>query len=211
MSTQTPDKPFVAHPLPPKPEEPRRAWMLISIAAVAMIVGLSLFLLFRSRSIDEPRLNESTVTLAKFVASRQFDGLPYDKQRQFYKVLEDRGKELDVEYANKRITEAAYRTALEAAWLGKHINQVEKYFQLPPGQQRSQYIDKLVTKKLKPKKEKTAKEIQEDEDEIKADETAAELRVESWPPAVRLQWQQFHSIYREEKKQREKAATKPAK
>src|SRR5829696_1305065 len=96
MSTHVPDKPFVAHPLPPKPPEPTRAWWIIGGVAGVVIIGLVLFLLSRSNRVDEPRLNESTVTLAKFVSSRQFDGLPYDKQRQFYKVLDDRGKEIDV-------------------------------------------------------------------------------------------------------------------
>ena len=48
--------------------------------------------------------------------------------------------------------------------------------------------------------------------DIDPDETAAELRVEKWPPAMRTQWDQFHNAYRAHRKSREKAtaATKPA-
>jgi hypothetical protein len=161
---------------------------------------------FRGATPDEPRLNADTVSIAHFVHGRGFDALSFDKQRQFYKVLDDRDKELDDAFKTGQLSEAEYRSALEAAWLGKHLNQVADYFALPPGQARATYVDQLVTKKLKPKDEKKEAD-KNDENTIKKDETAAELRVEGWPPAMRDQWKQFHTVYRNEKKRREKAAS----
>src|SRR5206468_11623467 len=100
---------------------------------------------------------------------------------------DDRDVELDQAYAAKRLNESEYRAGLEAAWLGKHINRVEKYFALPPGQARGTYIAKLLEKKER-KKTKT----KNNPDGINADETAAELRAEKCPAAVRTQWNPFH-------------------
>lgn len=156
----------------------------------------------------EPRLNERTEVLAKFVSSRAFDRLPYEKQRQYYKVLDDRDKQIDQAFNNGQLSESQYRTALEAAWLGKHINRVEKYMSLPPGNARAQYINQLLDKKAK----KDSRQSNQDDsnNRISVDETAAELRVESWPAEVRAQWKLFHDAYRQEKKLRERAATNPA-
>jgi hypothetical protein len=149
---------------------------------------------------DIPRLNDNAVVLTKFIDSKSFERLPFEQQRQYYKVLDDRDAELDQAYAAKRLTEPEYRVGLEAAWLGKHINRVEKYFSLPPGEKRTSYItrllDKKQRKKIKPK---------HNSDGIDADETAAELRVEHWPPAVRKQWETFHEAYRAQKKSLEKS------
>jgi hypothetical protein len=146
--------------------------------------------------------------LAKFVSSKDFERLPFEKQRLYYKVLDDRGNELDDAFKQGRVTEGEYRNALEAAWLGKHLNHVEKYFSLAPGSARANYIDQLVTKKVK-KDAKNGKDENVDPDDPRVDETAAELRTELWPSNVRTQWEQFHNVYHQEKKLREKAATRP--
>jgi hypothetical protein len=157
---------------------------------------------------DKPRLNDNAVVLTKYIRSGKFDALPFEEQKQFYKVMDDRDAELDQAYKDHRLTESEYRTGLEAAWLGKHINRTEKYFSLPAGQARVAYIDKLVEKKER-KKAKPG-----DPNDIDPDETAANMKVEKWPPAVRTQWDQFHKTYREQKKAREKemkpASSKPA-
>jgi hypothetical protein len=188
--------------------EKRRMWIGIA-GGGAVALTLVVWGLISIVGGGEPRLNENSVVLTRFIRSGDFDELPYEKQRQFYKVLDDRKDEIDQLYKDRRLSEAEYRTALEAAWLGKHINRVEKYYSLPPGAARDGYIDKLLDKKAK-------KGTDADDDEpgkIKTDETAAELKVETWPPAVREQWKTFHATYSREKKAREAVAgsTKPAK
>lgn len=175
----------------------RALWIAVMVAAAVLLLVLALWL-FTSGS-SEPRLNENSVVLAKFVNTKNFDALPFDKQRQFYKVLENREKDLEQAFRDKRLSEPEYRTALDAAWLGKHINRTEKYFALPPGQARTDYINKLIDKKLR----KNAKP--QDPSEIDPDETAASQKVDGWPAAVKQQWQQFHTIYRAEKKAKEQS------
>ena len=183
----------------------RRIWLWIAVGVV--IVGGAIWAIVALLHTDMPRLNDNAVVLTKFICTGKFDKLPYDEQRQYYKVLDDRDAELDQAYHDKRLTESEYRTGLEAAWLGKHINRVEKYFALPPGQGRATYLNKLVDKKERKKAKPN------DPNDIDPDETAAELKVEKWPASVRSQWELFHKAYHEQKVAREKAMqpqTKPA-
>ena len=183
---------------------------MIAAASVVVLAGFA-WLIAAVAGNDAPRLNENAVVLTKFIESKPFDQLPFEEQRQFYKVLDDRDAELDDAYASKRLSESEYRAGLEAAWLGKHINRVEKYFSLPPGQARTAYLTKLLDKKER--KKAKAKSGNTKASDIDADETAAELKVEKWPAAVRTQWTAFHEAYRAQRKAAEKAnkpQTKPA-
>ena len=74
---------------------------------------------------------------------------------------------------------------------------------------RAEYVSQLVTKKLKKDAERDKKKKPDAEDQLNADEAAAELKVESWPASVQSQWKAFHDAYRKEKKAREEATTKP--
>ena len=179
----------------------RRTWLIVALVGAVTLAALAwVAVIFVGN--DVPRLNENGVVLAKFVRSNRFESLPFEQQRQFYKVLDDREDELDQAFADRRLSESEYRAGLEAAWLGKHINRVEKYFAMPPGQGRVNYITKLLEKKERKKAAAAGKS----DDDIDADETAAELRVEKWPSDIRTQWQVFHTAYREQKKARAKAA-----
>ena len=185
----------------------RRNRIIAAIVGVIALFGL-IWAAVGFFGDDMPRLNENVVVLAKFVGSARFDKLPFEQQRQFYKVLDDRDQELDQAFRDRRLTESQYRAGLEAAWLGKHLNRVEKYFALPPGQGRTDYVNKLLAKRDR----KNAKAA--DAADIDADETAAELKVEKWPSATRSQWELFHTAYRKQRKAREDAQqpqTRPTK
>lgn len=184
--------------------------MIIGGGAVAVIVAF-VALFFAFRGMDAPRLNDNAVLLSKYVSSKWFEQLPFEEQRQYYKVLDDRDEELDQAFSSGKLTESEYRAGIEAAWLGKHVNRVEKYFSLSPGVPRTNYLNKLLEKKER--KKAKSKGAPNSADEINADETAAEMKVEKWPPAMRKQWEDFHEAYRAQRKAIEKAqkpATKPA-
>ncbi len=207
MNTQPPAT-SPAKPATPPPPRSRRRIVIAAACVVALVLCVIVIAAMSGASI--PRLNENAVVLTKFLTSGRFEQLPFDQQRQFYKVLDDRDAEIDQAYASKRLSESEYRAGLEAAWLGKHINRVEKYFALPPGQARTTYLNKLVDKK---ERKLTKPAVAKSPDKIDADETAAELKVEKWPDPIRTQWKNFHDAYREHKKAVEKAAkpqTKPA-
>jgi hypothetical protein len=194
----------------PSAESARRKWILGAAAAGAVVLAVLIWAAVGWFSDNTPRLNENAVVLAKFVASSRFEALPFEQQRQFYKVLDDRDQELDQAYRDTRVKEPEYRAGLEAAWLGKHLNRVEKYFALPLGQGRIDYVNKLLDKRER----KNAKPHDPAAlPDIDADETAAELKVEKWPSAPRTQWDQFHAAYRKQRKAREAAQepqTRPA-
>ena len=194
---------IIPHPKPAA--SARRLWIIGSGAA--LVLAALIVLLVLSRRDTEPRLNDTTAVLAKFVTSKQFDAMPYEKQRLYYKVLDDRADEIDQLFKQGKLTDADYRAALETAWLGKHINRVEKYVSLPAGNARANYIAQLLTKKAKKDAAKMKNGLDE-ADDIRVDETAASLRVESWPANVRDQWNLFHAAYRQEKKLRDTPTTR---
>jgi hypothetical protein len=124
---------------------PAGLWIAAGVGAGVIVLGLIGWLVVRTGPPVEPRLNEPTPVLAKFVASTAFERMPYEKQRLYYQILDDRGNEIAQAYRDKHLSEAEYRSALDAAWLGKHINRVEKYMAKSP-MARSQYIDELLKK-----------------------------------------------------------------
>jgi hypothetical protein len=107
----------------PQPTAPPRSYRRIVIAGACVIALILCVVVIAAISGPSmPRLNENAVVLTKFLTSGRFDKLPFDEQRQYYKVLDDRDEELDHAYATSRLNESEYRVGLEAAWLGKHIN-----------------------------------------------------------------------------------------
>jgi len=194
-----------AKPSAVAPQKKKNWAMWIGAASLVVVVAVIWLIVVMMRD-DMPRLNESAVVLTKFIVTKRFEQLPFEQQRQFYKVLDDRDAELDQDYASNKLNESEYRAGLEAAWLGKQINRTEKYYALAPGAARTTYVSRLVDKKEK-KKSKEKK----DPSKIEVDEVAAELKVEKWPPSIRAQWESYHEDYRKQKKATEKAiaATKP--
>jgi hypothetical protein len=195
---------------PAKPAESRkRLWVIVgaSVLALACVAwGVSSLM-----GGGPPRLNDSTVALTKFYHSDAFVELPHEQQVQYLKVLDDRDKEIDQTFAEGKLSEAEYRSGLEASWLGKHVNRVEKYFALPPGQARGAYLDKLLDKREEKKADDKKSKAASNDRKLKADETAAELRVERWPADARMKWDTFHNAYRDQRKARDRDdAAKPA-
>ena len=181
---------------------------MILAGAGIVLLGLSIWLIATFMTSNVPRLNESTIVLAKFAATKQYDSLSFDQQRQYMKVLEKREQDLDKAFEQHQISESEFRNALEQAWLGKHLSRVENFRGLAPGQPRIEYLAKLLDKKVDKERKHPHTSTA---NEIKVDESAAEARVESWPPDIRAQWQMFHAAYHDAKKAREKAEKQAAK
>jgi hypothetical protein len=194
ITTSPPPAPAGAHAA-------RNRWP--TYAAIGVILaGAAVWLIAASRGESQPRLNDNAVVLTQFIDSKAFEQIPFEQQRQYYKVMDDRDQELDQAFAAKKLTESEYRAGLEAAWLGKHLNRVEKYFALAPGSPRMNYVAKLLEKK---EKKKTKVKPNAADEQINVDETAAELKVEKWPAAVRTQWTAFHDAYHAQRKALEKS------
>jgi len=177
-------------------------------AGVAVVVIAGIWGITAALKKGPPRLNDATVVLVKYCSTPDFEKMAFDQQRQYLKVLEEREDKGDVERAFRdgKITEAEYRATLVNAELGKHLGRMEKYYAVPPGQPRTNYLNRLIDKKEK--KAKLKPTTKPDEDEMVPDKEVEKLRIEAWPADVREQWRQYQTSYKDLKHLREQV-TKP--
>ena len=220
-----PQKPNAARPAPapapthpkasPAPaaaakSDPRRLRIALGAAAAMVLVcGITLWAV--TRGGDPPRLNDDTVSIVQFAATRAYAKLPFERQAEYMKVLEDRddNDELDAAFEAGKLTESEYRTGLLEAWLGQQLKRSEKYTSLPPGPARERYIKELVDKKDAKKARKAGRKQPADAaPEVKRDKAQEDIRIAAWPPEVRARWEQYKRHYDAEKDAREAAATK---
>jgi hypothetical protein len=181
-----------------------------SAAAMVLVCGLTLWAVTRD---DGPRLNEDTVTLVKFVAGKSYAKLPFERQVEYMKVLEDRddNDELEAAFEARKITEGEYRAALLEAWLGQQAKRGEKYASLPPGPARDRYVWELLEKKEAKDARKAAKGKSDDgPPKVKRDKALEDVRIAAWPDEPRMKWEQYRKHYEAQKEAREAAATAPA-
>src|SRR5207248_778587 len=96
------------HPPPEAVGLRRRRWWIIGSAAAGATTFAIFFIWFALSGNSEPRLNAATAVLAKFVMSKDFEAMPFEKQRLYYKVLDDRSKEIDAAFKEGRLREDEY-------------------------------------------------------------------------------------------------------
>jgi hypothetical protein len=183
----------------------RRTPILIGGGALALLLIVAL--IAWAVSGGPPRLNDPTVLIARFVGTGQFSRLPFDSQRQYMEVLDDREDETKAAFNEGKLTEGEYRTALKWAWMGEHLSRIQKYYALPPGQQRADFIERALNKKEKKKVNSSTPA-----DKIKRDQSTEAAMIDALPPDVRSQWDSYQKAYRAARDAREKAAaqTRPA-
>jgi len=178
-----------------------------------LVVGLVAWKPWQS---GPPRLNEAPSKIASFTTSGDFSKLPFDRQLVYLKQMDAKEDALVEAYRAGRMSEEEYRKALEAAYLGRQLGRMKKYFDRTPGAERDAYLDKLLTKKesekrgdapqpklkadgtLKPPKV-DAKDANDVKD-LKRDDAEESLAIKSWPADVQKQWQEFHSALRARKR-----------
>ena len=195
----------------------RRAVILLGAsAAVLLVCSLTLWAMIRD---DRPRLNDDTVSIVKFVTTRNYQRLPLGERAEYMLVLEDRddNDELKDLFNGGRISEGEYRAAIEEVWLGQQYKRSQKYSTLPPGPARVAYVRGLVHKKLEKDARKAAKSASgkknnkdEPSDSVKRDESTEEARIAEWPTDARAKWEQFRAAYKTEKEALEEAIRKAA-
>ena len=180
-----------------------------AVAAAALVCGLTVWAVAGD---DEPRLNDDTVTLVKFVSGGAYEKLPFARQAEYMKVLEDRddNDELEAAFEAGRLSEAEYRAGLLEAWLGQQVKRSEKFASLPPGPARDRYVRELLDKKDAKKARKAAKPRPADADpEVKRDKALQDIRIAAWPADARGRWEQYRRAYDAQKEAREAAAAAP--
>jgi len=201
-------------------DDPKRQQKLLiaGIGGVALVVALVLLFVFRPwKKPAPPRLNEEPSKLANLVGSEDFKKMPFERREVYMKMMDTKKAQIVQAYANGQLSDTEYQKALEAAHLGKQLDEMRKYYVKPVGAARVAYLDKLVTKKetkdVAVKHNATAKQEKKEQDLFK-DEAALQAEINSWPPEVIAQFEQFKSALSERKKiyksaHPSKSATKP--
>jgi len=204
--------PQAAHP----PVEKKKPIVAI-IAVVALVVAaVGGWLLWKTLHPGPPLPTAPTDKLVPYVISPKFNEAPWDKKQLYLGALEKREDEVEKLYKSGKLTEPEMGMAREAAWLGKYVGRMDKYFSLPPGQQRTDYINKVVDKIEdvdEPPKPKPGPE----EKLPKRDKKWGKTIIATFPADVQLQWKEFQKSIndeqdrrKKEKKAAEKAAEKAA-
>ena len=203
---------------PVQKKKPLVAIIAVAALVVAVVGG---WILWKTLHPGPPLPTAPTDKLVPYVISAKFNEATWDKKQLYLGAVEKREEEVEKMYKAGKLTEPEMGMAREAAWLGKYVGRMDKFFSLPPGKQRTDYIIKVVDKiddvdeplKVKPNPE----------DKLpKRDKKWGKTVIATFPPDVQQQWKEFQKAINEEQDRRKKekkvaekaadraAATKPA-
>ena len=165
--------------------------------AVGVLLLVGLFV-WSPWSPSPPRLNEDPAVIAKYAASH-IQKLPFDHQRQFMELLDEKDKALDEAYEQGQLSDQEFRRALQLAWYGEHLKKMDNFFSKPPSM-RLMYLDKQVDKKRR-KKDKDKDGPKADDkaplkaEEIDRDDSTEEQDIKRWPADVRQRWAEYRTAW----------------
>jgi hypothetical protein len=175
---------------------------MIAIVALVVAIGGGIAL-WKTMHPGPPPVTAPTEKLVAFVTSEGFFKMPYEKQKEYLGALDSRGDELEKLWRGQRLTDSQMGMAREGGRLGKYIGRMEKYFAATPGQQRVDYIVKVVDKI---KDDPIEPDPQPGDKMPKRDKKWGKKVEESWPGDVQQQWKDFHKAINNEEDRRKKAA-----
>jgi hypothetical protein len=205
---------------------PVRAWwqrpMLWAAVGAVLVISIGSYVAWRLfRTPEPPRMKDAPSDIAGFFDSQQYHDLPFERQVAYLKQVEAKEDELVESYRSGSLSDASYRKSLEAAYLGRHLTRMKKYFELPPGKARDAYLDKLLDKKEAEKAgasvtkkdgtKKPPKPNARDAKDVKAitrDESIEADIVKKWPAETQQQWKQYHAAADARKKLRKEEENK---
>jgi hypothetical protein len=201
-----PDRAAGSTPMPFSHDDPKRQQKILigGIGGAALVVAGALLLIFRPWQAHEPpRLNDTPNKLAQLAGNSQFANMPFDRREMYMKMMDRKKPQLEQAYAAGQISDEDYRKAMQAAHLGKRLDEMQKYYSKPPGHEREAYLDKILSKQETKKetldKNPTAKK-EKKADTIPRDEAEEQKEIDSWPSDIRAQFMVFEQAYKERKK-----------
>ena len=200
-------------PMPFSTDDPkhRRVALIAGIGGAALGVALAVLLIFRPwQRSSIPRLNDEPASLARFAASPNFAKLPFDQREAYMKMMDKKKTQITAAYSAGTIDDDEYRKTLEAAHLGKRLDEMKKYFSKPAGAARDAYLDKLLAKEDKKhenlKRNPSARQEKKQE-QIPRDDSDEQAEMSSWPPNVRAEYETFHQALAARKKRHKESRT----
>jgi hypothetical protein len=188
------------------------------IAMLALLVAaVGGWFLWKTLHPSPPPATAPTDKLVPFVIGPKFNELPWEKKQLYLGAIETREEELDKLFRAGKLSEPDMGMAREAAWMGKYVGRMNKFFALPPGQQRLDYIKKVVDKIQDVDEPPKTKGPSEDK-LPKRDRKWGKQMTAAWPADVQAQWKEFEKAIKDEEDRRKKerkaaekaGATKPA-
>ena len=197
--------------MPFSKDDPKRQRMVLiaGIGGAALGVALAVLLIFRPwQRSAMPRLNGEPANLARFSASPNFARLPFDQREAYMKMMDKKKTQITAAYSAGTIDDDEYRKTLEAAHLGKRLDEMKKYYSKPAGAARDAYLDKLLAKEDKKHealKSNPSARQEKKQEQIPRDDSDEQAEMNTWPPNVRAQYQSFKQALAERKKRRKEA------
>ncbi|HEY7118150.1 MAG TPA: hypothetical protein VH475_16290 [Tepidisphaeraceae bacterium] len=194
----------------PMTAEQQKQLLVIGLAAaVVLAVGASIYAYFNyiAKPKGPPRLNEPTAVIAPFVATNEFDKLPWDRQRLYIKELSGKRKDLEDDYKSGRLSKNQLEESLALVWLGKQFKHIDEYYSLGELDKKA-FIDKLIDKDLADRARNGGKA---DTDEVDRDKKKVKSIVEKFPDAERRAYDGYRRALKDREKQRDKEAKAAAK
>jgi hypothetical protein len=195
-----------------------RTAVIVAAVVVLVTTTATTWYLARPKTDPTPRLDAPIEEVAKYVAGEHFAKLPFERQRLFMTMLDERKDELDRAYRDRKLDSREYRKGLEYAWFGEQLPRMEKYHGLPSEEQAA-YIDQRLDKKDgkggKKKKEdgeagvgSTADALAESAPadglvEVKRDEQTEKDIPKTWPPEWREKWKKYREALKDRREERE--------
>jgi hypothetical protein len=166
-----------------------------SAAAAVLLIGL---VVWKPWAPNPPRLNSDPGVIAKFAASSSMRRLPFDQQRQYMEILDEKHDAVEKAYDDGRLSDQEFRRALQLAWYGEHLKKMDKFFSKPPTLQMA-YLDSQVDKKIRRKKKNKADKPDSASalttEEIDRDDSTEDQDIKGWPSDVRERWSSYRAAY----------------
>ena len=128
-----------------RPSGSRRTALWGAALAVVVLAGGAAAWWMMSPSRPDPK--GDPVTVAKFVATEDFEELPEEQKRDYMAALRRNPQPLEDARAMGHLTEREYKIAKLNVWLERKLDRMDDYFDRPPGKARELYLDGLVRRK----------------------------------------------------------------
>ncbi len=178
--------------------------MAIGSAALIIIGFTAAYMLWRH---PKPPAGNDLVAACKYVSSVEFLRLAPEQRVSYTSNLREKVDEIQALYKDGKLTEPDYRSAMNAAWVGKQEEHVARYFSLAGGKPRMDYLDHLSRKFFQKKNAGKGAE------NFKHDSAYEDNYIADWSRDKQRRYQEFRAAYAERRKELEAAGktTKPSK
>src|SRR5262245_28219973 len=120
-----------------------------SLKGVWIGAGIALFVVacvaaWKLRPFTRPPASGDPVTLAKFVASSDFDRLTEPQKRPYRAALRSKSKELASALQGGRLSREQYDEAYLNGWLSRQIDHMGDFFTLPVANREQAWAERYL-------------------------------------------------------------------